>query len=188
MNKSRDYLKDSYHHIYNRGVLSDPIFRNKTDYRFFVRKMQKYKEKYMISILSYCLMPTHFHLFLKQLTDHFKISKFTSDLLNSYTKAYNKKYNRTGVLFQGKTKSKPVTDGKYYFDIFYYIIMNPVKAGLVATPTDWEYSCAKDYFGLRREKVVDQNEILAQFKSREELISHLRGCQNLGGESSKSLL
>lgn len=181
MNKPRYYFKDSYHHIYNRGVLSDPIFQDKTDYRFFIKKVQEYKKKYKISIICYCLMPTHFHIFLKQLTDQHKISKFTADLLNSYTKAYNKRYNRTGVLFQGKTKNKPITDVKYYFDIFYYIIMNPVKAGLVNIATDWEYSCAKDYFGLRKGKIADQNEILSQFKSKEEFLNHLRGYQNLGG-------
>jgi putative transposase len=137
MNKPRDYSKDSYHHIYNKGVLIDPIFQDEIDYHYFLEKTHKYKTKYKISILCYCLMPTHFHLFVKQLTEHLSIGKFTSDLLNSYTKTYNKRYKRTGVLFQGKTKNKKITSGKYYFDVFYYIHMNPVRAGLVTKSIDW---------------------------------------------------
>src|SRR3990172_2060434 len=140
------YNMNSYHHLYNRGVNKGTIFFDDNDYKHFIRKMKEYKEKFLIEILCFCLLPNHFHLFVKQLTNEHTIGKFIGDLTNAYTKGTNKKYKRTGVLFEGKTKSKLVADENYFIWLCKYIINNPVKSGLSNQPEEWKFSSAAEYF------------------------------------------
>jgi putative transposase len=169
MYERKYYFKDTHHHIYNRSVIDSPIFREAADYNYFLQKTYKYKSKYKISILCYCLMPTHYHFFAKQLTDEFKMGQFIGDLTNCYTKAFNNKYKRSGVIFAGNNQSKLIANEKYFFQLIVYILNNPVTTGLVAKSSDWQYSSARDYFGLRKSNLTDQDEILVNFKSRKEI-------------------
>lgn len=167
------YLKDTFHHIYNRSVIHEPIFREPQDYRYFLDKTYKYKLKYKISILCYCLMPTHYHFFVKQMTDEYKIGKFIGDLTNCYTKCYNNKYDRTGVILAGSNQSKWITSEKYFFQVFTYILNNPVQAGLVNRASEWEYSSARDHFGTHKGNLIDPDEIQKYFESRKEIINFI---------------
>jgi REP element-mobilizing transposase RayT len=87
MNKPRNFFKNTYHHLYNRGANKQQIFCEQSNYIYFLEKLKFYKNKYEIELLSYCLMPNHFHLFVLQLTDEYSISGFISSLLNSHTKS-----------------------------------------------------------------------------------------------------
>jgi len=97
MEKERNYYKNTYHHLYNRGANKALIFYEKENYLYFLRRMKFYSNKYKIKILSYCLMPNHFHIFLKQTTDEFSTSLFISSQLNSYVKSINQKYEHKGT-------------------------------------------------------------------------------------------
>lgn len=70
-------------------------------------------------------MPNHFHLILKQLQDE-GISKFIQKFAAGYTKYFNAKYERSGVLFQGKTKNKHVDSDEYFQYLVEYVYLNPV--------------------------------------------------------------
>lgn len=165
MNVPKLYNKNSYHHLYNRGANKGLIFLDENDYKFFLKKIKEFQEKYSIGINCYCLLPNHFHLFAKQLSDEHPLGKFIGDLTNSYTKAINKKYSRTGVLFQGRTKSKLIIDENYFTWLYKYILCNPVKAGLVNHIEEWEYSSAKEYMGLSSTGITQTSEILNRFNS-----------------------
>jgi hypothetical protein len=112
-------------------------------------------------------MPNHFHFFiyadeksiglkksgglmLQTATNAVKIS------LSSYTKYYNKKYNRTGNLFQQKTKAKLIETGNNPIQVFHYIHQNPWKAGFVKLIEEWEFSSFRDYVELRNGKLCNK--------------------------------
>ncbi|MBU0475759.1 MAG: transposase [Bacteroidetes bacterium] len=173
MDKPREYFQNTYHHLYNRGANKSNIFFDKESYLYFLKRLKYYKEKYQIEVLSYCLMPNHFHLFVKQETTDLLISEFISALLNSYVKSINKKFNRSGTLFQSKTKSKPITDEHYFIWIIKYILENPVKAKLVQTISDWEFSNAKDLLNMRRGTLTNLKEVNSFFQSEEQMIKFL---------------
>ncbi len=118
-------------------------------------------------------MPNHFHMFLKQMTDDFSISVFISTSLNSYVKSINKRYNRSGTLFESKTKSKQITTGSYFVWVIKYILENPVDARLVKKITDWEFSNAKDLLGVRNGNLTDVKYVESFFQSREIMIEFL---------------
>jgi REP element-mobilizing transposase RayT len=165
MENPKLYYKNTYHHIYNRVVNKGLIFFEQSDYNFFIKKLKEYKRKYLIEILCYCLLPNHFHLFAEQTSDDYTIGKFVGDLTNSFTKGINKKYSRSGVLFQGKNKSKLILDESYFIWLRKYILNNPVNAGLVKEPELWPYSSAKEYFNIHQADLTKTTEILGRFNS-----------------------
>ena len=173
MDKPRGYYKDTYHHLYNRGANKNAIFFDKDSYLFFLKKLKYYKEKYQIDILSYCLMPNHFHLFVEQKTEDLLISDFISALLNSYVKSINKKFNKSGTLFQSKTKSKPITDEHYFIWIIKYILENPIKAKLAHNISDWTFSNAKDLLNMRNGTLTNLEEVKTFFQSEKQMIEFL---------------
>jgi len=168
------YNINSYHHLYNRGVKRDKIFLDDSDYKYFIRKMKEYRTKYLIEVICFCLLPNHFHLFVKQLTNEYTIGKFIGDLTNAYTRGTNKKYGRLGVIFESKTKSKLITDETYFIWLCKYILNNPVKAGLAIKPEGWEYSSANEYFGMTSLNITDKKEMLKRFNSIEEFTSFIK--------------
>jgi putative transposase len=167
MNKERNFYKNTYHHLYNRGSNKSRIFYEKENYNYFLRKLKFYADKNKIKILAYCLMPNHFHLFVKQTNENFSISTFISNLLNSYVKSVNKKYERSGTLFESKTKSKQIEDETYFIWVIKYILENPLKANLAHQIQDWEYSNAKDLLGFRNDNLTDIEFVETFFQSKE---------------------
>ena len=173
MDKERKFYRDTYHHLYNRGVNKNLIYFERENYIYFLKRLNYYKNKYKIEILSYCLMPNHFHLFVKQETEHSTISNFISALLNSYVKSINVKYNRSGTLFESKTKNKMVTDEHYFIWIIKYILENPLKAKLVNEISDWEFSNAKDLMKLRNGLLTNIEGVISFFQSGEQMVKFL---------------
>ena len=173
MNKPRNFYKDTFHHIYNRGANKEKIFFDKNDYIYFLKKLREYKQELRINILCYCLMPNHFHIFAEQTSDQFPLSGFISSLTNSYTKSINKKYKRSGVLFEGRTKSKHCEDESYFRWIFKYILSNHVKDGLVEHVTDWDFSNARDLFGLRDDDLCENHKVFEYFDSKKQFIEFI---------------
>lgn len=101
----------------------------------------------LVEILAFCLMPTHIHLILKQLTDR-GISIFMQRSLNSYASYFNKKYKRSGPLWTGRFKNVLVESDEQLWHLTRYVHLNPSTAGLVDNPKDWNYSSYREYLGM----------------------------------------
>ena len=156
VNKPRLFQADTYHHLYNRGANKQEVFFDIKDYNYFREKLLLYKLKYEIEILCYCLMPNHFHFFVRQTKKDKPIGKFIGDLINSYSKTINKKYRRSGILFEGRTKNKIVYDENAFPILTKYILLNPVRAKLCGSFYEYEYSSAKELMGLSIKGITDK--------------------------------
>lgn len=202
-------------HIYNQGNNHQTIFFEDENYEFFIWKMRAYLLPFG-SLVSYCLMPNHFHwqFYVKRVeVDRAKywqqvdavewqrrVKKYGQQaqavkrkatrgrqhkliglneaigiLLRSYTRAIGKANDRDGSLFRDQTKAKDgwinevitvrrlngqldnrfMPGTGYTHSCFEYIHENPVRAGLVKKATDWIYSSARDYVGLRNGTLCD---------------------------------
>jgi len=155
MNKPRLFFQDTYHHLYNRGTLKQNIFFDSNDYQYFQERLLHYKLKYEIEILCYCLMPNHFHIFVRQTKKDKSIGKFIGDLINSYSKTINKKYKRSGVLFEGRTKNKIVYDENAFPILVKYILLNPVRADLCKSFDEYLYSSARELLGILKDDITN---------------------------------
>lgn len=156
-----EFHPNHLYHIYNRGNNQQPIFFTEANYLFFLQKIRMFILPHC-EILSYTLMPNHFHLLIytderitktKQIgaTNRNILSEGIRNMLQTYTKAINQQNQTTGSLFQQNTKAKCLDDGSinYGLTCFHYIHQNPMKANLVLKMEDWGYSSFKDYAGLR---------------------------------------
>ena len=166
-NSVKNYIEDSYYHVYNRGVADTKIFLDDQDYKVFLHYLEKYLDSSSqhslaknIKLLAYCLMPNHFHLFCLQLTKD-GITKLIRALSTSYVMYFNRKYDRLGTLFQGIFKAAHIDQDSYFLHISRYIHLNPQK-----TTPDWRnypYSSYSVYMGKKNVSWIDPAPVLNFF-------------------------
>jgi len=203
------FAPSEYYHLYNRGNSKQKIFHDKQDYSRFVdllyvcnsennfrifglNKDQSLYDfdrgKKLVAIGAYCIMPNHFHLLVKE-KDGGSISKFMQKVSTAYVMYYNKKYKRTGSLFEGKFKSEHTGTDRYLKYLFSYIHLNPVKL----IDKDWKekgirnkqqalnyldkysFSSFLDYLGVQRvrEKILDRHDFPNYFPSQKSFLGEI---------------
>jgi len=151
-----NFQPGSIYHVYNQGNNKEPLFFNRENYLYFLKKMRSSLIPHS-DLLAYCLMPNHFHWLIKVKDDlvddknlHHPLVRKIANLLSSYTQAVNKQQNRSGSLFRSKTKSKKIDDLYYALTCFLYIHQNPLRANLTNHLDDWMFSSYRDYAGIRK--------------------------------------
>ncbi len=176
--KNRDYKESGageYFHVFNRGNEKKSIFIDDEDYDFFIFKIGQnlFPDPKTInrtqplpegafSLISYCLMPNHFHLLIRQNTD-LPTSKLLLKICTSYSMYFNKKYQRVGHVFQDRFKQVLVNDNEYLKWLSAYIHQNPKVAGLVTNLDDYRWSSYPFFVGLREDRLCDKSIIYDQF-------------------------
>ena len=151
-----------YYHIYNRGARRLSIFREKENYFFVLGLIRKYLSEFNLSLIAYVLMPNHYHFLVQQLSEH-NAGLLPQRVFNSYSKAYNKRYDHSGTLFEGRYKAKHVDSDAYLRHLCRYIHANPVKDGLVEHIEEWPYSNYLEWMDLRTGTLVDRQFITDMF-------------------------
>jgi putative transposase len=161
------FAEGEFYHLYNRGNSKQQIFHDDEDYKRFAHllfacnQLGNFKSDDLgknqgllsvsiadpiVSIGAYCLMPNHFHILITQNSKD-SISKFMQKLITAYVMYYNKKYQRTGALFEGRFKSEHLNSDRYLKYIYSYIHLNPLKlidknwkiSGLIDREKSWSY-------------------------------------------------
>lgn len=122
---------------------------------------------FKVEILSYCLMPTHFHFLLKQLFEN-GVSKFIADILNSFTRYFNIKTERKGPIFLPRFKAVQILNEEQLKHVSRYIHLNPYSDGLVKDINKLEnypWSSFKEYLSNSSQKLSDPDFILGLFNN-----------------------
>lgn len=184
-NTVKQFIENGYYHIYNRGVEKRDIFLDKQDYAVFLNYLKKYldpelgsdplwKRKSLcqeVDLLTFCLMPNHFHLLVKQYTIN-GITKLMRAVCTNYVMYFNEKYQRVGGLFQGKYKAALVLDDIYLLHLSRYIHLNPY---IGSDPLiNYLYSSYNHYLGSKSSSWIKPGEILAFFKTAQKI--NLKDC------------
>jgi len=132
------WLRAGYYHIINRGVEQRIVFKEAEDYEYFEELMCFYAKSYNITLHNYCLMSNHYHLLIEIHQEN--LSKFMRQLNANYAIYFNKRYKRSGHLWQGRFQSWYVTDEAYLYTLMLYIEQNPLKANMVKELEEYPYS------------------------------------------------
>lgn len=98
-----------------------------------------HKNSSLVKFISYCIMPDHYHLILKVLSDNV-LSKYISDVQNSFTKHFNFKFDRKGPLWQSCYQFVKIKTNEQLIHVVRYVHLNPTTAYLVEHPEDWQFS------------------------------------------------
>ena len=209
-NRTVQFVKGEFYHIYNRGTDKRVLFRDKTDHQRFLKLLylsnsvssinvrnilRKDREPYtfergapLVSIGTYCLMPNHFHILLTPCVDN-GVSKFMQKLSTGYSMYFNKRYNRTGTLFEGAFKSKWSDHDTYLKYLYAYIHLNPLKlwgrVDVTSEPSieetldflkSYAYSSLPDYLQVTRAErvIIDPAPFPGYFQTAADHINELQ--------------
>ena len=115
-----------FHHVVNRGVAKSRVYKTADDKKKFLEILCKACDMYKVNIHDYCLMDNHYHLLLETTKEN--LSLFMRQINANYAIYFNKKYRRTGHLWQGRYKSWYIINEEYLYTLFRYIEHNPIKA------------------------------------------------------------
>ena len=143
-----------FYHIFNRGIEKKPIFKKSHDYTKFLDFLKRYKVQFDWNVYCYCLMPNHFHLLIQTKND--SLGEIMQSLQTAYGVYFNKNYQRVGPVFSGRYKSIICQKDEYLMQVSKYIHLNPVKAGLVKTPAEYQYSSYKEYIDKNNNYLIDK--------------------------------
>lgn len=129
---------DAVLHVFSRGVDKQDIFRSDGDRRCFLALVNHHFRLQKVSLFAYCLMGNHFHLLLSPSKGPLGIAMH--HVLTRYSLYFNHQHVRVGHLFQNRFKAKICANDAYLIHLIAYIHLNPVRAGLVQTPSVWPWS------------------------------------------------
>lgn len=172
---------DAIYHIWNRGVNHSTIFLEDDNYRYFLKLYVKHIEP-VAETYAYCLLPNHFHFLIRTRTAEAQAayrqaeqlglatiippSQAFSNLFNAYVRAFNKRHNRTGGLFEDRFGRKQVSTDGYLSHLTVYIHQNPLKHGLVDDIRDWRYG-SYDALAHERPTRLQRDEVISWFGTAE---------------------
>lgn len=186
-------LHGNYYHIYNRGNNGIDVFLEPENQYHFLRLYAKYIEP-IADTYAWCLLKNHFHLLVRikdkseivvsdltyNTTEKPKViepSRQFSHLFNAYTQAVNKKYHRTGSLFEKNFERKLVSSEKYFKQLIFYIHNNPVQHGFVKQMSLYPWS-SYDSIVSEKPTMIKRNEVLALYGDKENFVCYHGGQQN----------
>ncbi|GIZ08208.1 hypothetical protein [Flavobacterium sp. UMI-01] len=184
----------NYYHIYNRGNNGIDIFLSVDNYNHFLKLYAKYIEP-IAETFAWCLLKNHFHVLVRikeqneivneelsyTTTENPKVinpSRQFSHLFNAYTQAVNKRYNRTGSLFETTFERKLVTSERYFKQLIFYIHNNPVHHGFVIDMNSYPWSSYGTIISDKPTK-LKRNETIEMYGDIENFICYHSEKQNL---------
>jgi REP element-mobilizing transposase RayT len=151
-------------HITNRGVEQRSIYGDDSDRIHFLQLLEKVIDNYRWQLRAYVLMSNHYHLFFR--TPETNLSRGMKDLDGDYASFFNDRHRRAGHLFQGRFKGHLVDSENYLLSLARYIVLNPVRAGMVETPAEWRWSSYRATAGLAAApRWLDHGPILDAFNA-----------------------
>ncbi len=149
------------YHITSRGNARQNIFLDDEDKKRFLDTLTAVIERYNWLCHAYCLMNNHYHLTIETLDAN--LSRGMRQLNGVYTQVFNRKHRLVGHLFQGRYKAILVEKERYLLALCRYIVLNPVRAGLVTTPGDWRWSSYNATLGNASPAFFSADWLLSQF-------------------------
>jgi putative transposase len=131
------------YHVLNRGNSRKTVFHKDGDFVAFVKLLKEAQERTPIRLLSYCLMPNHFHLAVWPQHDN-DLSDFMMWLMTAHVRRYHRHYHSSGHghIWQGRFKAFPIQEDEHLLTVLRYIERNPLRANLVERAQDWRWSSA----------------------------------------------
>jgi len=155
-------------HIIQRGNNRQICFRSKDDFAAYAHWLSEYSTKFEVAIHAWVFMTNHVHL-LATPTDSEGLSRMMQSLGRQYVRYFNSAYQRSGTLWEGRFKSCLVQSEVYLLQCYRYIELNPVRANMVASPSDYHWSSYHiNAMGVESNLCTPHSEYLCLGKNKEQ--------------------
>lgn len=183
----------NYYHIYNRGNNGQDIFFENENYEFFLHRLDQYITPFC-DIIAWVLLRNHFHIlvYVKENVSIEKLEYTSTEIpkkvevylqfghfFNSYAKAINKRYKRTGSLFEKNFERILINHSQYFKNLIHYIHYNPVKHGFTEHVWDYLWSSYGSIISHKPTK-LNREFVLELFNNREDFKLYHRDEKDYG--------
>jgi REP element-mobilizing transposase RayT len=159
--KNRVEFPGAFYHVFSRGNNKQVTFRDEQDFRMYLERLDRYRDRYNFILYAFVLMPNHIHFLLE--TGQMPLSKIMQGIQQSYTYYFHKRHKTVGHLFQGRYKAIICDRETYLLELVRYIHLNPVRKGLVALPENFLWSSHQSYIGNLYQPFVEKDFIFKIF-------------------------
>jgi len=158
--RMRVQSRTKIYHVMIRGNEKRNLFLDDEDRRKFLDILREKNKEHKYAIYAYCLMENHVHLVINEGED--EISRIMKRINTSYAYYFNKKYHRVGHVFQDRFRSEAIEREKYLLAVVRYIHNNPVKAGVVSSLVEYEWSSFNDFIDDNADslQIIDRDTVL----------------------------
>jgi len=193
-------------HVTSRGNARQDIFQDDQDRNTFLGILEETVERYRWYCHAYCLMGNHYHLVIE--TRNAILSSGMRHLNGVYTQKYNRRHKKVGHLFQGRFKSIHVEKEAHLQELIRYVVLNPVRAGMVKSVGEWKWSSYRatageekvplylwtdwilSQFGRNKAKAMKQYKVFVEEGAKEKgrLSDRVTGQVYLGSEAFINLI
>jgi putative transposase len=156
------------YHVTSRGNAQQAIFMDDEDRDRFFDVLSMVGERFNWICHAYCLMENHYHLLIETLNGN--LSQGMRELNGVYTQGFNQRNRRVGHLFQGRYKAIIVEKDNHLLSLCRYVVINPVRVGLIKKPEQWRWSSHGATLGIvKRPAFLTVDWILSQFERRKKI-------------------
>ena len=166
--KPRIHFNGAVYHVMLRGNAGQDIFTDDADRLRFLLLLQQGIERYRCLVHAYCLMDNHVHLAV-QVSD-IPLSKLMQVVSFRYTQYMNRRFKRTGHLFQGRFKALLIDQDNYLLQLVRYIHLNPYRAGMVQHPDQYSWSSHHVYGGKQTVPWLTTDWVLEQLGTERKTV------------------
>lgn len=158
-------FRGALYHVTSRGDGQEAIYQNDADRGLCLEVLANTVERYNWTVHAWCLMGNHYHLLIE--TPDSNLALGMRHFNGVYTQRFNRRHGRVGHVFQGRYKAILVQKDSYLLELARYIVLNPVRAGMVRRPQDWPWSSYRATAGLTAAPAWLQTEwVLSAFGQR----------------------
>jgi len=172
MRSSRVTYEGAYHHVMSRGLRGEFIFFGKKTKEYFLNLLRESVKKYRIRLLAYTILDNHYHLILQNSSG--RLSDFMRYLNGTYAIYYRKQHGGIGYVFQNRFLSTLIQKENYLTTAIIYVLLNPVRAGIVDNPYNYPWTSLGIYFRNENSDFVDNEFVESIYGSETQFQTMLK--------------
>ena len=159
--KPRVEFAGAFYHVICRGNQRQAIFRSDADRKYYLERLEQYRERYSFKVYAYVLMSNHLHMLIE--TGEVPLSRIMQGLQLRYTGYFNKKYKKVGHLFQGRYKAILCDRDAYVLELVRYLHLNPERMRSPLDAANYRWSSHRAYLGKDSLVRIETAPVLGEF-------------------------
>ena len=159
--RRRVLIEGGLYHVYNRFARGEDVFADPEEAIEFLELLRDVKQRDGLTVFAWVLLSNHFHFVVR--TSAVPLSRTMKHLQGAFSRAFNRRWRRTGPLWQSRYQARLIEDQRYFEQVVVYVHLNPVRAGLVEDPSDYVFSGHREVMGKVKKPIVDVDNALIGF-------------------------